>query len=73
MNLVNIASSWHGGQWSALYKFACNNGKIFDTDHQDMLMSEIRECMYPRDHVNYDEDEHKELEALLKYIKEWVK
>lgn len=71
MDLVKIAYSWHDGQFSPLYKFACNNGKIFDEQHQIELINDIRSVMVPRNHHNYDETEHEELKALLEYVKEW--
>ena len=45
-DFVSLASLWYNGQWSAMYKFLCNHGKVFNKEHADDLIKEIEDCMY---------------------------
>lgn len=40
---VELASFWHGGQWSDLYSFASTGGKIHSKTHANGLIAEIEE------------------------------
>ena len=66
-----IASNWHGGQWSALYQFA-SSGIII----KENILLYIQECI---DCLNHQETaphpytlpikQQKELESLINYFK----
>ena len=57
-----IASEWHGGQWSDLYKFAAS-GYIEDIEG---LISEVERCV--RDLDKFPEDEREDLEDGLQAL-----
>jgi hypothetical protein len=51
-----IASEWHGGQWSDMYKYA-SSGYIEDID---VLIGEVAKCLLMLDKFPEDEREHLE-------------
>lgn len=59
----DIASAWHGGQWSALYSFA-STGKVWDEDHRARLITEIDECA-PLAETPTDAEELRNLRAYI--------
>ena len=65
-NFVKLAYEWYNGQWSALYKFACNGGRIFDLEHAIDLESEINDCLYRFGNSCKNDDDLKEF---LEYVK----
>jgi hypothetical protein len=40
---IEVATIWHGGQWSALYSVS-STGYIHDKSYRAMLESELRRC-----------------------------
>lgn len=77
LDFVSIAYSWHGGQWSNLYKFACNDGEIFNKNHQDGLLFEISDCIssverrLKLEYTSIDEKDLNDLHEFEEYVKEW--
>jgi hypothetical protein len=41
----NIAASWHGGQWSALYQFASSG--VFVIENHLRYLQEVESCLHP--------------------------
>jgi hypothetical protein len=67
---IRIASEWHGGQWSALYKLSCN-GRVLGPNHRADLLSEI----WPTyNHVSPSLRRmraYRELRTLYRWVKAW--
>lgn len=67
-----IASWWHGGQWSALYQF-CSGG-VLVPENGPVYVSELNECLeqlakqrelWPGKKITQNE---RELKSLLRYF-----
>jgi hypothetical protein len=43
-DFVKLCQKWHGGQWSAFYKYQCNGGFV-DYEHASDCMDEAVYCM----------------------------
>lgn len=65
-DFVKLAYEWHSGQWSALYKFACNWGRILDAEHATQLEGEIQDCLDSGGHSCKNVDD---LNAFLEYVR----
>ena len=64
-DFVKLAYEWHSGMFSALYKFACNGGTIFDYRHANELENEINSCI---DSAGHSVEGLEKLEAFRDYV-----
>lgn len=61
----NIAYSWHGGQWTSLYRFA-STGSVYGEDHRSGIISEIILCKVVASEMS--KADVRELEQLRRFI-----
>jgi len=65
LDFIKLAYQWHSGQNSALYKFACEYGKIWDKQHAIDLENEINECINIH---NKNDEEFDKLDSFIKHV-----
>lgn len=70
MSFKTLAAEYHGGQWTALYRYSCN-GRVLDFEHRGELILELESILAKME--TYDDCTIAEMGGSEKYYREYIR